>query len=340
MFHIKKILTQEKAISMKAVLELIKSSQSFILSTHKHCDGDGLGAELAVYYALSKIGKKVRIINVDPTPHKYRFLNPDQHIQYFDTSYDPIEETDLALIFDTNDERLVYPLFETLVPKCKNIAFVDHHPMLQKGTSRKAITWIHTAAASTGELAFYIIKACGIPLDARIAQALYTSITFDTQLYRFIRSSPASHQIAAELLSYDFNSEEVHQHLFANQTVNKVKFLSLAWSQLEYFANDQIAFLKIYAKDLKEHTMHPDEVRDIIDMIMNIESLQAAALIREDDPGVYKISLRSKGTLPVLPIAESLGGGGHLYAAGATLSADYKILKKNIIDGLINALKK
>jgi phosphoesterase RecJ-like protein len=65
------------------VKELIKKSQKIILSTHRQCDGDGLGAELAIYYALKKIQKDVRIVNVDSTPRKYRFLGADKVISLF-----------------------------------------------------------------------------------------------------------------------------------------------------------------------------------------------------------------------------------------------------------------
>lgn len=319
---------------MTTVTELIRKSQKIILSTHRQCDGDGLGAELALYYALKKINKDVRIVNVDSTPRKYRFLGSDKVISLFQNN--PVMDltADLCLIFDTNDERLLEPLFSGLKKSVKNILFIDHHPLLQKGPQPSADSYINTSAASTGELAYDIIKALSIPLDADIARALYTSITFDTQLYRYIRNSPKSHLIAAELLQYPIDPQEVHRALFGNQTVQKMAFLAKALGQIEYFCHGQLAVLRLRDADLLAHNLEPDEARDVIDMIMNIESLEAAVIFREDAENEYKLSLRSKGKLEVSSIAESLGGGGHTHAAGAFVKGIYVDIKEKIVKDL------
>lgn len=317
----------------------IKSSQTLILSTHRHCDGDGLGAQLGLFHVLKAAGKKVFVINVDGTPKKYKFLNPDSYIQYYDSNQQ-VPEADLALIFDTNDERLVEPLFSALKVKSKSVAFVDHHPLLNQGPQPSAESWIDTSAASTGELAFKLIKALDLPLNDKAAQALYTSITFDTQLYRFIRNSPNSHLIAAELLKFNIELEEVHRHLFGHQTVNKMAFLAHALKDIEYFYDSKVALLKLKDKDLLHYNLEPDESRDVIDLIMTIDTLEAAALFREDANNQYKLSLRSKGKMKVLSIAEALGGGGHIFAAGASLEGSYESFKEQVLAGLNTELSR
>jgi len=316
------------------VTELIKNSQKIILSTHRQCDGDGLGAELALYYALKKINKDVRIVNVDSTPRKYRFLGSDKVISLFQNNPVMDLKADLCLIFDTNDERLLEPLYSGLKKSVSKIVFIDHHPLLQKGPLPSAESYIDTTAASTGELAYGLIKELGIPLDADIARALYTSITFDTQLYRYIRSSPKSHLIAAELLTHPIDAQEVHRALFGNQTVQKMAFLAKALGQIEYFCHGQLAVLRLRDADLLAHNLEPDEARDVIDMIMNIESLEAAVIFREDAKNEYKLSLRSKGKLEVSSIAESLGGGGHAHSSGAFIKGNYLDLKEKVVKDL------
>lgn len=319
---------------MTTISDLIKSSSKIILSTHRQCDGDGLGAELALYYALKKIGKEVRIVNVDSTPRKYRFLGSEKIIALFQNN--PIIDltAELCLIFDTNDERLLEPLFSGLKKSVGQIFFIDHHPLLQNGPQPSVGSYVDTTAASTGELAYKIIKELGIPLDKDIARALYTSITFDTQLYRYIRNSPQSHLIAAELLQYPIQPEEVHRALFGNQTVQKMAFLAKALGQIEYFCHGQLAVLRLRDADLLAHNLEPDEARDVIDMVMNIESLEAAVIFREDAENEYKLSLRSKGKIEVLSVAETFGGGGHTHAAGAFIKGIYVDLKEKIIKDL------
>ncbi len=323
---------------MKQLAERIMKAQTLILTTHRQCDGDGLGAEMALAFALRKIGKTVHLINVDATPKKYRFLNPDKWIQYFENNPELPAQVDLTLIFDTNDERLIEPLFPHLKKVSREIAFVDHHPVLKQGPMPTKESIIDVRAASTGELAHRIIKALQIPLDREIARCLYTSITFDTQLYKFIRNSPTSHQIAAELLEHDIDPEEIHRHLFGNQTVQKMAFLARALGQIEYFAEGRLAVLKLRDNDLFHYNLEPDESRDVIDLLMTIETLEAAVLFREDAPEEYKLSLRSKGTIEVLSVAESMGGGGHVHAAGASLRGPYDKLKEQVVREMTSKL--
>lgn len=316
---------------MENIVRCIQKSESIVLSTHRQCDGDGLGAELALYHALKKIGKKVHVVNVDETPRKYRYLYPDHHITYFNQHPDLTIQADLCLIFDTNDERLVDPLYPLLRKGCPVLAFIDHHPVLKSGPQPSVESVIDIAAASTGEMAYKMIKALGIPLDTDIAKALYTSVTFDTQLYRYIRNSPVSHQIAAELLTFPIEPTEIHRYLFGNQTVQKIAFLAKALGQIEYFCDGRLAVLKLKDADLFHYNLEPDESRDVIDMVMNIETLEAAAMFREDAENEYKVSLRSKGRVEVLPVAESIGGGGHAHAAGAFVKGLYGEIKDKVV---------
>jgi len=249
-----------------------------------------------------------------------------------------IEQTDLALIFDTNDRRLVEPLYTELESKVNDILFIDHHPVLAQGPVPTSGSFIDTRAASTGEIGYFIIKEMGIRLDEQIARAFYTSIAFDTQLFKYVRNSPTSHLICAELIEHLSNSEEIHRNLFATHTIEKVQFLSKVLGEIEYFGNGRIAVLKLHAKDLLDHNLDMDDSRDVIDMIMNVNTLQAAALFREDAKNEYKISLRSKGKIEVLSIAESFDGGGHLYAAGASVKGQFADLKKQLVEMMLNRL--
>lgn len=324
---------------MQKIIDLIQKAQKIILSTHRQCDGDGLGAEIAMYFALKQIGKDVQIINVDRTPKKYRYLQPDKMITHFDEAPQTDVKADLYLIFDTNDSRLLEPLYSQIIKHQPTICFIDHHPVLQQGPKPSETSYIDVRAASTGELAYQLITSLDINLNRDIARALYTSITFDTQLYRYVRNVSTSHLIAAKLLEYDINPEEIHRYLFANQTIGKIAFLSKVLSQIEYHAGGRLAVLKMKLSDLIEHNLDMDDVRDVIDMIMNIDTLEAALILREDRKDEFKISLRSKGRIEVVSIAESVGGGGHAHAAGATCLGEYQKIKEQILNLLLVKMK-
>lgn len=158
-----------------------------------------------------------------------------------------------------------------------------------------------------------------IRLDEKIARALYTSLAFDTQIFKYVKNSPNTHLICAELLEYERHADKIHRALFANYTRQKVVYLGKVLSQVEFLASDRIAILNLSQKDLSAHALDMDDSRDVIDMIMSIESVLCAAILREDAPNLYKMSLRPKGRIEVLGIAENFGGGGHMFASGAEI---------------------
>jgi phosphoesterase RecJ-like protein len=324
---------------LKNLIKKIQESKTIILSTHRQCDGDGLGAELALFHALRKTGKDVKMINVDVPPRKYAFLEHAQYIQIYEDNLELPSHVDLFLVFDTNDERMVNPLLSAIKSKTDIVAFIDHHPVLKNGPKPTALSWIDVKAASTGEMTYALIKGLEIPFDYDIARAIYTSITFDTQLYRYIRNSPTSHLIAAEMLGFDIKPDEVHRGLFGNQTVSKMAFLAKALGQIEYHCQGSLAILKIKDSDMFHYNLEPDDSRDVVDVVMNIETVEAAALFREDTKNEYKLSLRSKGLIEVLELAETMGGGGHVYSSGAFLKGEYSQLKEQVVTALEKKLK-
>lgn len=323
---------------IKSLCKKIQSAKTLLLTTHKNCDGDGLGAQLGLFHALKKTGKAVRVMCVDAVPKKYRFLGTDHLVEVFEAPHKELTPIDLTLIFDTNDRRLVEPLFSKLQDLSKDILFIDHHPILNLGPEPTSGSYVNTRAASTGEIAFYLIKALGIHLDENIARAIYTSIVFDTQLFRYVRNSPSSHLISAELLEYDIRADEIHKHLFANYSKEKIRYLAKVFSEIEFFDDDKVAILKVRSQDLQDFNLDMDDSRDLVDIIMNISSVQAAALFREDAIDNFKISLRSKGHIEILGVAESFQGGGHRFAAGALIHGEYEAIRKNVVAQLMQRL--
>ena len=60
----------------------------------------------------------------------------------------------------------------------------------------------------------------------------------------------------------------------------------------------------------------PGDSEGLIDHARSIAGVEAAALLREQPDGVWKVSLRSRDQLDVEVIARRHGGGGHRNAAG------------------------
>jgi phosphoesterase RecJ-like protein len=70
-----------------------------VITTHESPDADGLGAEIAFLELLRHLGKKSMILNGDPTPEKYYFMDVDNDITWLsDRSVVPEDIGNYALI--------------------------------------------------------------------------------------------------------------------------------------------------------------------------------------------------------------------------------------------------
>ena len=54
------------------ICDAIHARSRFLISSHARPDGDSIGSQLAMAYALEALGKEVRLVNADPAPDHYR----------------------------------------------------------------------------------------------------------------------------------------------------------------------------------------------------------------------------------------------------------------------------
>lgn len=305
------------------------------LSTHKNADGDGLGSEVAAYYALKSLGINVQIVHNDQTPRRYHFLTKD--IEILSSSKFPrlaFSDQDIVLIFDTHDPLLCAPLFGFLQERAIKTHFIDHHVPVKQDLQN--VTYhIDESACCTGEMVYSLIKKLMIPVNAKIATPLYASLIFDTQNFKFIRGSSRPFLMAAELMAAGAEHLNIQKNLYDNWSVQKMDCLSALIKSVIYKNSNKIAIIKITKKTLDQYHLEADDVSDFVDLFMGIQSLDAAIVIREDAVNYHKLSFRSRSH-EILSWAQSFNGGGHLYSAGAWVSESAEHIEERL-DTLINS---
>jgi len=65
-----------QAKDFQKLREMLEQSKRILISTHMLPDGDGLGAEAALFHYLKRSRKACRIYNPDNIPKRYKFLDP------------------------------------------------------------------------------------------------------------------------------------------------------------------------------------------------------------------------------------------------------------------------
>ena len=84
------------------LLATIRGARRLVCITHVDPDADGLGSQLGFCRAARNAGIDAVIVNDDPCPIRYRWLDGKGDVGDFDANADQLDGADLALLFDAN----------------------------------------------------------------------------------------------------------------------------------------------------------------------------------------------------------------------------------------------
>ena len=331
----KKIKTS--SVSLTKTKEFLKfkgwleSAKRVLISTHILPDGDGLGAEYALFHYLKRGRKACRIYNPDPLPKRYKFLDPKENILLGPGEVELWDTCDLWIIVDTNDPRRLGKLWAEMSLRAKKIIFIDHHqpniPMNTPGISDftyppHSEVLLDTESSSIGELLFHIFEDLNLSkLNYDMALGLYVSLMTDTNSFRYSRTTPIAHRLAADMIELGVNPEEVYQSIFSSKELSHLQLLGHMLQNVKISAGGKLAWLEMDLDLRKKHRASADDTQSFLNLLLLLRDAEVVCLFREEDDGQIRVSIKSKGKIVINRVAMELGGGGHEFAAGLALSA-------------------
>ena len=178
--------------------EIIRSHETFALTTHHRPDADALGSMLGMAMILDKLGKKaVCVVDYD-VPESFHFLDPDKRIKRLDVTVtrDEVDAVEVFVVLDTTAwaqlEHIADVLRET---KATKIA-LDHHV---DGDDLGAEVFRNARAEAAGRLVLQAAEALGVEIDPEIAAVLFAAMATDTGWFRFSSVTGDSLRYAAKL---------------------------------------------------------------------------------------------------------------------------------------------
>jgi phosphoesterase RecJ-like protein len=299
---------------MTAVVEVLRSHDRFLVTSHENPDGDALGSLLAMHLALVELGKESLMVLVGavPLPAEYGFLElaergllrevPADRLDRVLVAVDCAQETRLT------DDRLL----EAAV-----VVNVDHH---HDNTHFGTANLVGAEASSTAELLADVFTELGVALTPAIAEALYTGLVTDTGRFQYANTTPKAMRLAAALLEAGADLQRVFQGVYESMQFAKMKLLARALDRAALYAEGRVVISYLRRGDFDEVGAVEPYSEGIIDVLRAVEGAELAALIREpprDASPARKISLRSADDrVDVSAIARKSNGGGHRQAAG------------------------
>lgn len=313
------------------IIQEIRQHQTFCIVGHVRPDGDCIGSQLAVAYALKEEGKTVTCWNEDPVPDKLRFLDPDKLMQRPKRGevFDCVIATDCASF-----ERL--GKCGDAVQKRKVLINIDHH---QSNTRYGDINWVSAKEASTGELIYKLLRAANWPITPKIADCLFTAVSTDTGSFQYPTTKPLTYQTAGELVKRGADLAKICDEVYQSHPLSRVRLLKHLYSKFRLTNNNQIAYLWLKKRDFVRAGADTEESEGLIDHIRDIKPVEVACLFEEIDSQLTRISLRSKNEkVNVSEIASAFGGGGHKAAAGARIQGRPLAVQRQVIGAIRKAL--
>jgi bifunctional oligoribonuclease and PAP phosphatase NrnA len=316
------------APELRQIVDAIRSRQRFVLSSHARPDGDAIGSELALAYALRALGKEAVVVNADPAPPPLMAFPgvPDIRIA---ASVDG--DFDAAIVMECGD------LSRTGVAGLDRsfVVNIDHHP---DNTSYGRINWFDAGAAACGEMVFDLVRALGVGLSVEIATHIYLAILTDTGSFHYSSISPRTFDICREALEAGVDPVMVARNVYDSNNMGRLKLFGAVLSAMQRDLTGRIAIVYLDHEMAREAGGTYEDTEGLINLPLTVKEIQAVVFFKQAEGEEYRVSLRSKGDIDIGAVAKEFGGGGHKNAAGCTAKGAIDALQKLFIEKVEQAI--
>jgi phosphoesterase RecJ-like protein len=315
--------------AIPAIVDAIHRRQRFVLSSHARPDGDSIGSQLAMVYALRALGKEAVAINADAAPAPLMQFPgvPDIRI-----ASQAEGEFDAAIIMECSD------LARTGVSGLDRyfLINIDHHP---GNTGFGQLTWFDSTAAACGEMVFDLVQALGIPLTREIATHVYLAILTDTGSFHYSSISSRTFEICQRTLEAGVDPVLVARNVYDSNSMGRLKLFGAVLSAMQIDSTGRIAIVYLDHEMAREAGGTYEDTEGLINLPLTVKEIEAVVFFKQIEGEQYRVSMRSKGDIDVGGVAKSFGGGGHKNAAGCTVTGAIDALQKLFIGKIEEAIQ-
>lgn len=320
---------------MNKIGEEVKCRKKIAIAGHIRPDGDCVGSCTALYLYLEQNKEELGIEQVDvylePFGSEFRILTGTDKIRH---SYETETEYDLFISLDCASlDRLgnVMKFFQS----ARKTINIDHHI---SNTLFAEVNHVVDDASSTCEVLYDLLEEDKIL--APIAECLYVGLIHDTGVFKHSNTSQKTLKIAGSLISKGIPFSMLIDETFYARTYMQTQMLGRCLMESRLLLDGRIILSYISRKELDFYEADHSDLDGIIDQLRVTKGTEAAVFLYEVETGEYKVSMRSNGDVNVSKIAVQFGGGGHIKAAGCTISGPVQDVIKQLTEQLEAQLPK
>jgi bifunctional oligoribonuclease and PAP phosphatase NrnA len=310
------------------IVHAIGSRQRFVLSSHSRPDGDSIGSQLAMAYALRDLGKHVELFNLDPAAPQLM-------------GFPGVTDIRIASAVEGNFDA-------SIVMECSDLARtgvagldrafvinIDHHP---GNAAYGQINWFDPTAAACAEMVFDLIRALEVRLSVEIATHIYLAILTDTGSFHFSNITPKTFDICRQLVEAGVDPVRVSRQVFDSNSMGRLKLMAAVLGAMTFDASNRVGILYLDHAMARAAGGTYDDTEGLINQPLTVKEVQAVVFFKQSDGNSYRVSMRSKGDVDVSVIAKEFGGGGHRNAAGCSVTGPIDELRKTFVEKVRRAV--
>lgn len=302
------------------IKEVLTPGKKVVITTHRSPDGDAIGSSLALLHVLKAIGCFPSVIVPNEYPHFLKWMKGNESIINFEISpelaKEKLKESELIFCLDYNALHRMGDL-GTEVGKMDILKIMIDHHLKPDDFAWMALS--DTTASSTGELVFDFIEGLDLKhlITPEIGACLYAGIMTDTGSFRFPSTSAKTHRVVAELMDKGLVTSMVHEKIYDENAVHKLKLLGFALSEkMKVIEEYNTAYISLSNEELNRYNYQSGDTEGVVNYALSISGVRFAAIFKENEENI-RISFRSKGHFSVNQFSrDHFNGGGHANAAG------------------------
>jgi len=314
---------------VRQIRDQILQRRRFLITSHARPDGDSIGSQLAMAFALDALGKEVRVVNVDPAPDHYQEFPGMDRIEI--ASRVAEARVDAVIVMECSD------IGRTGISGLEReyLINIDHHAGNQL---YGALNWHDDTAAACGEMVFDLIQELAVPLTPEIATHIYLGILTDTGSFHHSNITPRTFDICRQCVEAGVTPAVMARRVFDSNSFGKLKLIGALLDDMELADEGRLAVMHLDDEMLAATGSTHNDTEGLINLPLTAREIQAVVFFKVTESGEVRVSMRSKYDVDVRQVASEFGGGGHKNAAGFTVTGELPDVRAGIVQRIVRAI--
>ena len=306
---------------MTILEQMLEGTGSVAILGHIRPDGDCLGSALGLYNYLRLNYPAVRAaVYLEEASCKFGYLQGFDEIRHRADG----ENYELCVCLDCGDVGRLGE-FSSLLAQAKKSLCLDHHVTNTRFAGSNLVV---PEASSTCEVLYGQLDEEKI--DIRVAECLYTGIVHDTGVFKYSCTSGTTMEIAGKLMAKGIDFGSIIDNSFYKKTYIQNQILGRALLESITFFDGKCIFSAIRQNEMEFYGVDSKDMDGIIDQLRLTDGVEVAIFLYQTGAQEYKVSMRSQSLVDVSRIAAFFGGGGHVRAAGCTMTGSIHDVINNL----------